>query len=204
MSDIASGSDFERLLGAARAGEPAALGQLFAQLRPYLLLIANETLDPRVVGRVGPSDVVQDTFANACKGLLGFGGATEPEFRAWLRMILERRIANVHRDHLATEKRDANRERRLESGQSGPVQPIDLAAPLDSPSGQLMAMERNEALDKALQQLRDEEKLVIDLRLEDPPWTWSAIGERIGKQEDAARKVFARALEKLRDFLQQS
>ena len=73
-------------------------------------MIANEVIGPELQAKLGASDLVQDTFLEAQRHLGVFRGQTKAETTAWLRKILECRLANIRRSYLATEKRAANRE----------------------------------------------------------------------------------------------
>jgi RNA polymerase sigma-70 factor (ECF subfamily) len=55
----------ERLLAQARAGDAAALGQLFELYRNYLRLIARSLLDSALRLKLDASDLVQETFLKA-------------------------------------------------------------------------------------------------------------------------------------------
>ena len=70
-----------------------------------------------------------------------------------------------------------------------------------SPSASLIAWEETEALQAALARLSDEHRLVIRLRIwDDLPF--AEIGKRLNRSEDAARKLWSRAVEKLQAELE--
>src|SRR4051794_17242378 len=102
--------DFLRLLRQARAGSAEAMGQVLEACRPYLLLVANEHLGAGLQAKVGPSDVVQDTFLEAQRDFSGFRGDDAHELVAWLRRILLNNLGNVARHYRGTGKRDLARE----------------------------------------------------------------------------------------------
>ncbi len=60
----------------ARGGSREALNRLLEVFRPYLLLAANQDLDPVLQGRVAPSDVVQETLLEAARDFPIFRGGT--------------------------------------------------------------------------------------------------------------------------------
>src|SRR5436309_10049582 len=90
---------------------PAASLEKF---RAYLRLLARLHLDPRLRGKLDPSDVVQEVLLKAVQALGQFRGESEAELAAWLRQILARHLANTVRD-LGREKRDIGREHSLEA-----------------------------------------------------------------------------------------
>ena len=53
------------LLESAQNGSSKSLGKLLETCREYLLLVANQTLDHDLQAKVGPSDLVQETFLHA-------------------------------------------------------------------------------------------------------------------------------------------
>jgi len=57
--------DPEQLLGLARAGNVAALGQLLELYRAYLTLLARMEIGRRLQGKFDDSDIVQETFLEA-------------------------------------------------------------------------------------------------------------------------------------------
>ena len=92
-------------LGAAKYGDSAALGELLDRYREYLTLLANDKLSPGLATKVGASDLVQETFLAAQRGIGGFRGSTPSEWRAWLEAILVNQLANLRRTYLDTQKR---------------------------------------------------------------------------------------------------
>ena len=49
--------------------------------------------------------MVQDTFLAAQRGIAGFRGSTQAEWRSWLEAILINQLANLRRAYLDTRKR---------------------------------------------------------------------------------------------------
>src|SRR5262245_61652760 len=81
--------------------------------RSYLLLVARCQWNPRLQGKLDPSDAVQQTLVQAWQGLGEFRGQSEAELRAWLRQILNRCLVDMAR-HGAAAKRNAAKERSLD------------------------------------------------------------------------------------------
>jgi RNA polymerase sigma-70 factor (subfamily 1) len=141
--------------------------------RNYLRLLAGAQLDPRLRGKLDPSDVVQQTLARAHEKAGQFRGATEAERAVWLRQILARQLAAAVRCFLDAGKRDAGRERSL------------LAAVEDS-SARLEALLAVDQTSPSERAVRHEE-----LRLLDDP--------RPRRQGDRQREESVRVRDCLRD-----
>lgn len=82
--------------------------------RSYLMLLARWHWNPRLQGKLDPSDVVQQTLVQAWLGLGDFRGETDAELKAWLRQILTRCLADLARSY-GQQKRDLAKERPLDS-----------------------------------------------------------------------------------------
>jgi RNA polymerase sigma-70 factor, ECF subfamily len=101
---------WKALIEAARHGDPDALGQALETYRDYLLLVANQELEPELRAKLGASDLVQETFLGAQRDLASFRGQSELEWRLWLRGILVHLLANHRRQYRSTSKRRLDRE----------------------------------------------------------------------------------------------
>src|ERR1043166_8178444 len=82
--------------------------------RSYVALLARSYWNPRLQGKLDPSDIVQQTLIQALEGLDGFRGETDAEFRAWLRQILTRCQTDFVRG-FARDKRALTRECSLDA-----------------------------------------------------------------------------------------
>jgi RNA polymerase sigma-70 factor (ECF subfamily) len=80
--------------------------------RSYLALLARTYWNPRLQGKLDPSDVVQQTLVQAWQGRDGFRGQSEAEIRAWLRQILTHCLTDYARK-FSRVKRSLVRERSL-------------------------------------------------------------------------------------------
>jgi RNA polymerase sigma-70 factor (ECF subfamily) len=68
--------------------------------------------DPRLVARVDPSDVVQDTLAEAAARLDEYRRRRPLPFYPWLRGIAQHRLAALYRRHVQARRRSVTREER--------------------------------------------------------------------------------------------
>jgi RNA polymerase sigma-70 factor (ECF subfamily) len=173
-------------------------GRLLEGCRQYLLIIANEVIGPELQAKLGASDLVQDTFLEAQRHLDAFRGRTKGELRAWLRRILECRLANIRRCYLATEKRAASREVTLDqfADESGvKLEALECRSP--SPSNHALRSEWVEAVEEALERMPEHYRQAVCWRHQEQ-LSWEEIGQRMSCTADAARKVWSRAIQQLR------
>jgi RNA polymerase sigma-70 factor, ECF subfamily len=94
--------------------DPQLLGELLQRYRPFLLLTLRRQIGPQLGVRCSPSDIVQQTFTDACQSFDQFKGATEPEFSAWIKRISEQNLKDAFRKHVGAQTRTVERERRLD------------------------------------------------------------------------------------------
>jgi RNA polymerase sigma-70 factor (ECF subfamily) len=184
------------LIRRARAGSPEALGQLLEGCRAYLQHVAHREVDPRLRAKGDASDLVQETFLEAQRDFAAFTGETEEELLAWLRHHLRYRISKFLRSHHGTAKREARREVPLEDDNSSAPRGPALVSDQPSPSECALAGERDQLLERAIGQLPEEYRRVIDLRYRQG-LPFEAIGAVLGRTENSARKLWGRAIERL-------
>jgi RNA polymerase sigma-70 factor, ECF subfamily len=197
-----SGPHPDALLADVRSGREEALGTLLELYRNYLKLLAGTEISLHLAARANPSDVVQDTFFEACRDFKQFRGTTEAEFLAWLRRILVRNLARLVERHVLTKKRDQRRELSLDQlaaslERSSSRLETALVAPATSPSTQLHNRERSALLADHLARLPDDYREVLVLRhLEELPF--DQVGRRMQRSSGAVRMLWLRALDQLR------
>jgi RNA polymerase sigma-70 factor (ECF subfamily) len=190
----------EALLAAARQGSPAALGRALDGCREYLLVVARDALPAALQAKVGPSDLVQETVLKAQQEFRHFQGDTEAQLLVWLRAILLQNVAGCTRQ-FAADMRQVAREVALGAADSQGAPGHAVAAPGPSPSEECLARERDEALARALALLPEHYRQVVVLRNRDG-LSFEAIGRQTGQSAEAARKVWTRALCRLRQLLE--
>jgi RNA polymerase sigma-70 factor (ECF subfamily) len=196
MTDFAQ--DPGRWLAEARAGDREALGQALEACRRYLLLVAEREIDADLRAKGGASDLVQETFLEAQRDFRGFAGTSEAELRAWLRRLLLNNLSHFTRRYRATGKRAVGREVGLQAEGSADTPLPEPAADTPSPSVEAMAHEQAVALRQALERLPEDYRQVIVLRYLEGR-SFEEIGRLLNRSPDAARKLWARAMERFRE-----
>jgi RNA polymerase sigma-70 factor, ECF subfamily len=177
-------------IDAARQGDAAALGQALEAFREYLTLVASRGIGPGLASKAGASDLVQETFLAAQRGIAQFRGSTQAEWRAWLEAILTNQLANFRRSYMDTGKRRT--ESALPPGEFGGLDGI-LNESFTPPSRRLQNQERDAAIEVALSRLPEHYRQVIGWHHDDG-LTFEVIGSRLGISADGARKLWGRAL----------
>ena len=170
------------------------LGVLLESFRTYLLMVANQELDPALSPKCGASDVVQETFYQAHRDRASFQGRSRDELRLWLREILRNNIRDVGRFY-GQAKRRVEREVSIEE-----EHPFGLADTDLTPAARAVCREQADALEDALAQLPENYRRVIELRSRER-LGFEAIGEILGRSADAARMLWFRAIERLQHEL---
>jgi RNA polymerase sigma-70 factor (ECF subfamily) len=188
--------DAAQLLAAARAGSQEALGQALETCRRYLLLVAQRSLDPQLQAKGGASDLVQETFLEAQRDFGQFHGATEAELTAWLRRLLLNNVGNFARRYRDADKRAVGREVAL-PGEGSSAGDGGVAGAEPTPSRAAMAQEQAQSLQRALARLPEEYRRVLEWRFQEEK-SFEEIGRMLDRSADAARKLWSRAMERLR------
>src|SRR6266481_3061784 len=106
----------ERLLAAAGRGNMADWGELLDRHRGRLRRMLALRLDPRLQGRVDPSDVLQEAYLEASARLADYLDNPTMPFFLWLRFLAGQKLVTLHRHHLGVQMRSAGREVSLYRG----------------------------------------------------------------------------------------
>ena len=191
-----SGHRLLPLLQAARVGSKDALGELFEACRDYLLLVANDQLGADLKQKAAPSDLVQQSLAEACQDFPKFTGCSDGEVLIWLRKILLNNITDLTRGYRGTAKRELGREVPLVGEDSANVYVRLLASPEPSPSAIAVASEEQRLLECALARMPIHYVGVIRLRNLEYR-SFPEIGTALNLGADSARKLWERAVERL-------
>ena len=191
-------STADELIASARRGSPEALGALFAGCWDYLVVVASRELPADLQGKVGPSDLVQETLLEAGQRFERFVGGDKAELLEWLRRILLAKLSNAKRRYRRTIKRALDREVPI-AGLSSVIAPGHGTAGqvTDTPSRVAMERERREAVDRAIARLPEDYRRAIELRCRDL-CSFSEMGRSLGRSADGARKLWFRAVRKLK------
>ena len=202
-NDLAAGDvGLDQQIAEAREGSDRALAILLERCRNYLQLIANQEVPSDIRPKVAPSDLVQQSLAEAWQGFGAFRGQDEAELRGWLRRILLNNVRDTTVAFRGTAKRGGAREIPLasEESQDGFAQ---LVSDDTSPSGCAAEREEMARLAARLGELPSHYAEIIRLRnIEYMPFV--EIGPLLNLQPDTARKLWGRAVRHLASELRPS
>ena len=118
------------LIRRAGEGDARCLDELFARYRHRLKRMVKLRLDPRVQGRVDPSDVIRQTYLDTGRQLADYLRKPDLPFFLWLRQLAGQKLEMAHRQHLGAQAGDAGREVSLYRGALPEPSPAALAAHL--------------------------------------------------------------------------
>jgi len=190
-----------RLAAGDHAGWPDLLHVHHARLRRMVAL----RLDARLYGRVDPSDVLQDAYLHAARGLPDYLKNPEVPFFVWLRRLAGHRLGRVHREHLGARMRDAGREVSLDRGPpaaSSEAMAARLLGRAPRPSEEAVRAELCRRVQDALNDMEPMDREVLALRhFEQLTRSEAALVLEI--TEAAVAKRYLRALAKLKAILEQ-
>lgn len=199
-------ADTELLLQEARAGSTAASAELLQRHRQRLRRMVAVRIDPRLSRRVDPSDIVQETLVIANARLPRYLEESPLPFYPWLRAIAWNRLVDLHRQHVASQRRTVHREAEGDwafNQRSVQLLAGRLSSVASAPSARLMREELQQRVSAALLQLPEKLREVLVLRhLEEMPV--SEVAAVCGVTEGTVKSRHFRALARLRELLGES
>ena len=194
--------DTEQLLTRAAQGDQTALGQLLGLHRQRLRQMIALRLDRQVQARLDPSDVVQETLAEAARRLADYARLRPLPFYPWLRQLAWERLVQLHRRHVQAGKRSVRREQAdLPLSQESALALADrLVSRGSSPSARLHRSEQRRRVQAILAQLAEADREVLVLRYLEHLST-PELAAILGLTPAGVKTRQLRALQRLRDLL---
>jgi RNA polymerase sigma-70 factor (ECF subfamily) len=179
------GDSVSELFLRARAGEGAALDRIVGLYQARLLARIRLMMGPEARCSLESGDVLQEVFADAIRGLRAGDLRDERAFLRW--------VTAIARNHIVDEVRK-RREESLEALSS------ELAGREPSAAACVSTDEARQRLVEALEELDPVRQRVVELRSLDG-LSWASIAIELGRSEEAARKLYNRALIELGERL---
>lgn len=191
------------LIDQAADGDESALAKIFDMYRDRLRRMITMRLNPRLRSRLNPSDVLQESFFDVRRRFSEYAENRKFSVYFWLRNIASNRLNKLHRHHLGAQLRDARREISFDADLTS-VSNVYLASQLASSSTsvgqQLVQVEVQNRLEKALAEMELKDREVIALRHFEELSTEETAGI-LGLTRSGVLKRYTRALRKLREAI---
>jgi RNA polymerase sigma-70 factor (ECF subfamily) len=165
------------------AADPDQLWKHADAFRPYLKAVVHRVLGNQVHAKAGSSDIVQECLLRAFKNHGQFRGKSEAEWRAWLVAIVRNRAIDEGVPPKPLRSLDSFRE---------------LADDSSGPAAKASRREQAARLIGALERLPPDYQEVLRLRNFES-LRFAQVAAQMGRSEEAARQLWVRALEKLRE-----
>lgn len=186
----------------AAGASPAALAEVFVSERDRLRRTVQVRIDARLLGRVDPDDVLQESFLEASKRLHQYR-STQGRLFVWARMVVEQTLVDIARRHLGTLKRTIMAEIPLET-LSPPGTHVMLThhwlSQLTSPTRAAVRAEAAGRLSSAIAGMSELDREILLLRHFEELSNDDAAAV-LGIHKAAATNRYLRALRRLREVL---
>ena len=166
---------------------------LAEEIRPLLHKLAVAGLPTKLRGKIGASDIVQQTVVDIQSAAKIPAMEKRSASVGWIVQTLKNNLCDATRHFLRTSKRDTLRECPLESDEI-----IDRR---HSVSEQFMRIETMEELRSALCELRSPHREIINWHFIEG-MTYGDIAAKVNRSEDAVRMLAVRSMEHLRRIVQ--
>jgi len=199
-----TGEDDE-LMRLAAAGDGESWQALVGRSRDRLRRVVVFRLDPRLRGRVDPSDVLQDAYLEAWQDLGSYLERPEIPFFLWLRGIAGNKLRELHRHHLGAQRRDPRREVSIQGGATAETTttalPAQLLGDLTHASEEAVRHELKLRLHAVIDAMDPLDREVLALRYFEQ-LSPAETARVLGIKEKAAGVRYLRAVRRLKEILQ--
>jgi RNA polymerase sigma-70 factor (ECF subfamily) len=187
-----------------RPADVESLTALFVSHRERLRRMVRLRLDRRLLGRVDPSDVLQETYLDIARRAEEYLANPEMPPFLWLRFLTAQKLTALHRQHLGAQVRDAGREISLYRGAIPQATSVSLAHQLlgrmTSVSQAAMRAELQTRLQVVLNGMDPLDREVLALRHFEE-LSNAETAQVLGIQKSAASNRYIRAIKRLKELL---
>jgi RNA polymerase sigma-70 factor (ECF subfamily) len=193
------------LVRQAAAGDERALRALFGAYRSRLKRMIELRLSRRLSGRVDDSDVLQEAYVEIARKLPDYAREPGLPLFLWMRHLTALKLLEVHRRHLGSQNRDADREVTLHRGCLPLADSASLAAQLlgtlTAPSQAAIRAETRLLVQEALNRMDPTDRELLALKHFEQLST-AEVAEVLGLSKAGAGSRYLRAVKRLRSILE--
>ena len=178
-----------------------AVNQALEKYRAYLETLTYIQVDPRLRGKFGLSDIIQNTLLEASNTPERVAAMDSVAQKRWLRCMLLNNLKDEI-DRYLTKGRNVRRERSLDEAAEESSRRVCgvLAAEESTPSEKLIKQEERLRVLEALARLPERQREAVILK-EYHDWKLAEIAEYLGCTTNAAAGLHARGLANLGELL---
>lgn len=187
-----------KLAERAAGGDAKAVEQLLEIHLPALRAFVRLRAGAEVRAHESNSDIVQSVCREVLQNIERFKHPSPAAFKQWLYTTAMRKISN-RAEYWRAEKRAGGRERSLPS-EADQLGLLRCYHSFSSPSRGLMVREEVARIERAFEELTDEQREIVTLA-HVVGLSRGEIAEHMGKTEGAVRVMLHRALARLSDLL---
>jgi RNA polymerase sigma-70 factor (ECF subfamily) len=199
-------SDNQVMLERALGGDCGALAELFERQRGRLEQMVRLRLDRRLLGRLDPADVLQETYLDVARRFPEYRANPTLPFFLWLRLLTGQRLIDLHRQHLGAKMRNAGLEVSLTHGNLPRASSASLAelllGRLTTPSRAAIRVETQQRVQEALNAMDPIDREVLVLRHFEL-LSNEETAQVLGLKPSAASNRHMRALKRLKEIMAQ-
>jgi len=193
----------ESLMRLSQQGDRTAFAQLCELRRRRLVEEVDRKIDKRLLARIDASDVIQEVFWDANRRLDEVAESDMPLI-AWIRILCDQKLVDLHRKHMVAQKRSINREapRFLQTKKSGVVNLAEqLVDGMTSPSMRLHKDEVVEKVKALLRKLSPIDREIIVMR-HYHSMSNKEVADSLGLSINAASNRYVRALKRFKEVFE--
>lgn len=193
-----SAADSIVLIQRYQAGDADALNLLFTRYYQRVRRLVRIQMGAWLKGREEVDDLVQETFASACKAFDRYEAREDGQLIYWFSKAASHQIINAVEHHRAL-RRDADRDipmAELAPDATGTSADWSPTAQTTGVPDKASRNEETERLDACVRTLKDDYREVVLLR-DYSGCSWNAVAEEMSLHAEAARALYGRARARL-------
>ena len=191
----------DSLASKAKSGDLEALAALFHQYEDRLRRMVEIRMDPKLLGRIDPSDVLQEAYLDLVQRLPSFASRDEEmSMFVWMRLVTSEKLLQLRRQHVDAQKRSIGREVSIAantSDQSSSCLTDHLYSHFSSAANKLILQEMRQVLMDTLDAMEEIDREIILIRAFEELSNVEA-AEVLGISQNGASNRFVRAMTRLK------